>query len=126
MMTAEEIASKQKTSLSFEEIGALADRFEQRERLAHPEHRGLEVEITLDDKDAKFVAKVLRLAVNGFVVGRAVDPIELDEVIVAFGRAVTETPVPRPDRIAAESVVRDFLLNLRNNLEASRHHTPRK
>jgi hypothetical protein len=43
----------------------------------------------------------------------------VDEALAAFGRAVTETPVQRPPRIAAENKVRDFLNALRGRLSAS-------
>jgi hypothetical protein len=42
-----------------------------------------------------------------------IDARELDEAIQAFGRATTETPIPRPERLKAEDQVRDFLLALR-------------
>ena len=45
-----------------------------------------------------------------------VDLNELDETIKAFGRAVTEAPVARPERMKAEAQVRDFLLALRKRV----------
>lgn len=47
-----------------------------------------------------------------------IDLKELDEVIAAFGRAVTETAIQRPLRMEAENRVRDFLLALRKRIAA--------
>lgn len=48
-----------------------------------------------------------------------IDLKELDDVIGAFGRAVTQTEIQLPMRLEAENKVRDFLITLRERVAAA-------